>query len=65
MSLGSASQAEKHNILLVIVKHQTELDPFAAFFKNGQTGSVNTSKQGNGDRAETESRVRRGIEAGS
>ncbi len=49
---------------IVVVKHQTELDPFAAFIKNSQTGRVNTSKQGNGDRAETESRVRQGIKAG-
>ncbi len=46
------------------MKHQTELDPFAAFNKNSQIGRVNTSKQGNGDRAKTESRVRQGIEAG-
>ncbi len=45
------------------MKHQTELDPFAAFIKNSQTGRVNISKQGNGDRAETESRVRHGIQA--
>ncbi len=47
----------------IVVEHQTELDPFAAFIKNSQTGRVNIVKQGNGDRAETESRVRQGIEA--
>ncbi len=38
------------------MKHQTELDPLAAFIKNSRAGRVNPSKQGNGDRAETESR---------
>ncbi len=37
-----------------VVKHQTELDPFAAFIKNSQTGRVKTSKQGNGDRVESQ-----------
>ncbi len=41
----------------IVVKHQTELDPFAAFIKNSQTGRVNTSKQGNG---ESESTIRVG-----